>query len=263
MNLDIKGKRALVCAASRGMGKAIAKSLSREGVQLFICARNSTSLESTAKEIKEYAEEPVYYQACDLTSRHSINELIDKVKSSMGEIDILVHNVGGPPFSTVLETKLEDWSLAYRQLFESVVQLNQAFLPEMKEKRWGRIVAVTSLSVAEPIPTLAMSNAMRSAVTSMLKTLADEVASYNICINCVAPGLVHTQRTEERLQIDVKQTGRSRDELLVQLSKSIPAQRLGSPEEFASVVTFLCSQPASYITGSTIYVDGGKRRSTY
>jgi 3-oxoacyl-[acyl-carrier protein] reductase len=133
----------------------------------------------------------------------------------------------------------------------------------MRERQWGRIIAVTSLSVLEPIAGLAISNAMRSAVTAMLKTLSDEVAQDNITINCLAPGLIHTDRTEALFQARVEKSGQTRDDYMRAYLQSIPAQRLGDPADFGAVAAFLCSQPASYITGSTIAVDGGKRRSTY
>jgi 3-oxoacyl-[acyl-carrier protein] reductase len=174
-----------------------------------------------------------------------------------------VHNTGGPKPTRAEETTDDQWSSGFHQLFESVIHLNQAFIPGMKERLWGRIVNVTSLSVLEPIPNLAVSNAMRSAATAMLKTLSDELAAFNICINCMAPGVIHTDRTEERLQAQIKQSGGTREQYLEDYVKSIPAGRLGTAEEFAAMVAFLCSQRASYITGSTICVDGGKRRATY
>src|SRR5690606_10250700 len=141
--------------------------------------------------------------------------------------------------------------------------LNASFLPGMIEQNWGRIVAVTSLSVMEPIPNLSISNAVRSAVTAMLKTLADEVARYDITVNCVAPGAIKTDRLDELMEARLKKTGQSKEEYLKSYLGAIPAGRLGTPEEFAGVAVFLCSERASYITGSTISIDGGKRRSVY
>jgi 3-oxoacyl-[acyl-carrier protein] reductase len=263
MDLRIKGKRALVCASSQGIGRAIARGLAAEGVQLFLCARDKDKLSGVADEMeKEFGARPMF-QAADLSSEQSRNELINNVKSAFGSVDIIVHNTGGPKPTSAEVTTAQEWLDGYTRLFTSVQHLTGAFLPEMKKQRWGRIVAVTSLSVLEPIPGLAISNAMRSAVTAMLKTLSDEVASHNICINCVAPGLIHTDRTEERLSGAMEKTGKSRDEHLDDYVKAVPAGRLGTPDEFAHVACFLCSDLASYVTGSTICVDGGKRRSTY
>ena len=153
---------------------------------------------------------------------------------------------------------MADWRDGFERLFASVAQINQAFLPKMRTRRWGRIVTVTSLSVVEPIANLVVSNAMRSAVTAMLKTLADEVAAAGITVNCVAPGLIHTDRTEALVESRMKLSGQSRDNYMDDYLKSIPSRRLGKPEEFAAVVAFLCSEQAGYITGSTLCVDGGK-----
>lgn len=263
MELGIAGKKALVCAASKGIGKAIAACLAREGTDLFLCARDKNGLEEAAREIEGESGKPVYFQAADLADGASRSKLVAEVMRVFSGIDILIHNVGGPKSSTVEETQLADWEKGFQQLFQSVAHLNQEFLPGMKERRWGRIVAVTSSSVLEPIPALAISNAMRSAVTSMLKTLADEVASFNVCINCVAPGQIYTGRTEERLKAESERGATNRETVMSDWTKAIPAGRMGTPEEFAAVVCFLCADRASYVTGSTISVDGGRRRSTY
>ncbi len=263
MDLGIAGKRALVCAASRGLGKAAASALAGEGVELFLCARDTEALRSAAGEIERACGRTVYYQSADLSDPQSRLALIAGVEAVFPGVDILIHNVGGPKSSSAEETSLEDWQAGFQQLFQSVVHLNQAFLPGMKENRWGRILAVTSLSVMEPIPALAISNAMRAAVTNMLKTLADEVAKANVCVNCVAPGHIFTDRTEERLRMQMERTGVSREKLLGEWTAAVPAGRMGDPREFGAVVAFLCSQQASYITGSTICVDGGRRRSAF
>jgi len=263
MELGIAGRRALVCGASKGIGQAIAAALAQEGAQLFLCARNEAALKAAAGETEVLAQAPVYFQSCDLSDQASRESLIKAVKDLFPALDILIHNVGGPKTSSVEETDLTDWERGFQQLFQSVAHLNAAFLPAMKENRWGRIVTVTSLSVMEPIPALAISNAVRSAVTGMMKTLADEVACFNVCVNCVAPGLILTDRTEERVNALIERHGGTRESYLSDWAKSIPAGRLGRPEEFAAVVCFLCSEKASYLTGSTICIDGGKRRSTY
>ncbi|MBZ0185513.1 MAG: SDR family oxidoreductase [Candidatus Obscuribacterales bacterium] len=262
MDLGIKGKKALVCGASKGMGQAIALSLAHEGANLFLCARQIEPILSTIDEIKKTGSTEVFHQTADLTDHRERHELIAKVINVFGHIDILIHNTGGPSPSAASQTSLDAWELGFNQLFQSVAHLNQAFLPSMIENRWGRIIAVTSLSVLEPIKGLAVSNAMRSAVTAMLKTLADEVAGDNITVNCVAPGLIDTERLSALMETRLAGSCQSRDDYERERKASIPAGRLGSPAEFADVVTFLASTRASYITGSTICLDGGKRRST-
>ncbi|MCE3234697.1 MAG: putative oxidoreductase [Vampirovibrio sp.] len=262
MDFGIQGKRALVCASSKGLGKAIAKALAKEGVRVFMCARDAKTLIDAADEVGQVAVEPVTAMTCDLATEEGREMLISQVRGAFGELDILVHNVGGPKPCKVQTSTLRDWQTGFDQLFQSVFQLNEAFVPDMKKNRWGRILCVTSLSAFEPINDLAVSNGLRPAITAMLKTLADEVAGDNITINCLAPGMIMTDRTEERIRDYLDRNPQSnREEWLAQYVKSIPAGRLGEPDEFGAAAAFLCSQQASYITGSTLCIDGGKRRS--
>lgn len=262
MDLGIQGKKALVCASSKGLGKAIAKALAKEGVELFLCARTEDTLQATVSELQTVSSQPIQFAAADLSTQAGREALIQRVQTTWGSPDILVHNVGGPKPSKTETTQFNDWQTGFEQLFQSVDQLNKAFLPAMKERQWGRVICVTSLSSFEPLGDLAVSNAMRPAITAMLKTLADEVAAYNITVNCVAPGMILTDRTEERIREYLARNPESdREVWLIDYVKAIPARRLGNPDEFGTPVAFLCSQQASYITGGTLCIDGGKRRS--
>jgi 3-oxoacyl-[acyl-carrier protein] reductase len=263
MDFGLKNKKALVCGASKGLGYACAAALAAEGASLYLLGRTAKSLEAAAEDMRKLGSVDVRIAQCDLLSQNARRHTIEKVRSDWGHLDILIHNVGGPKPSTAYETTLDAWQEGFERLFLPVVDFNSAFLPAMKEKNWGRIVTVTSLAVTEPIAMLAVSNALRSASTSMSKTLSDEVASYGVTVNCVAPGMIHTDRLEELMQARKEKSGQSRDDYESELFKSIPAGRLGRPEEYGAAVCFLCSNQASYISGSTIYVDGGKRRSTY
>ncbi len=262
MDLGINGKKALVCAASKGLGRAVARALASEGTELFLCSRSADSLADAVREMKSLTSYPVHSLACDLTDAASRERLVSEVESTMGGVDILVHNVGGPPPTTALETTTQQWEDGFQRLFMSVAQLNEAFIPGMRKNRWGRIAIVTSSSVYEPVPNLAVSNAMRAAVTNMAKTLADELAPENVTINCIAPGVIHTDRTEERIKAAIAKSGGSREALLDNYTAEIPMGRLGTPDEYGAVVAFACSDKASYMTGATLVVDGGKRRST-
>ncbi len=262
MDLGIKGKKALVCGASKGIGRAIALELAREGVDPILCARQNDLLEETSAFIKKETGVNVHHISCDLSSVEERNNLIKFVEDQNG-IEIMVLNSGGPKPSSALSTTLDEWEKGFNQLFQMIVHLNSAFIPKMKEKKWGRIVCVTSLSVMEPIANLAVSNSIRSGVTAMLKTLSDELAQFNITVNCLAPGAIATERLEELMEARIQKTGQSKDEYMKQYLSAIPMGRMGDAEEFAAVAAFLCSQRASYITGSTISIDGGKRRSTY
>ena len=261
MDLGLKKKRALVCASSKGLGKAIAKSFAQEGTDLFLCARSAGALLHTLSELQPLCVSPIHSHACDLSNRVERQALVDQVLHAWGGVDIVVHNIGGPRAASLMETTMEDWDRYFEQLFQSIVQLNNAFLPGMKDQGWGRILIITSLSSFQPVPNLAISNAMRSAITAMAKTLADEVARYGITVNCIAPGTIHTDRTEERVEDHIKRYGGTRDSVLAEYAQEIPAKRLGRPDEFAAAATFLCAEQAAYITGSTLCVDGGKRRS--
>jgi 3-oxoacyl-[acyl-carrier protein] reductase len=262
MDFGIQGKTALVCAASKGLGRAIAYALAAEGVNLFLCSRSDIELNELCDQLKLNYKVNADFYACNLTDYDDRLKLIERVKQRYGQLDILVHNVGGPKASSVRSTSYLDWQDGYNRLFASVVQLNEAFLGPMLERQFGRIIAVTSLSVVEPIANLAISNSMRVAVTAMLKSLSEEVAASNITVNCVAPGLISTDRTSDLLEQRTASSGQSQEDYMREYLQSIPARRLGTPEEFAAAVAFLCSKQAAYINGSTIFVDGGKRRST-
>ncbi len=263
MDLGISGKKALVCGASKGIGRAIAKQLLSEGVEVLLTARNASSLDETLAQFNADGHMRAVSFACDLSNSADRQRLIDHVHQNFGEIDILIHNTGGPSPTSVEETTADAWQKGFDQLFQMVAELNNAFLPGMKQRQWGRILAVTSSSVLEPIPNLAVSNSIRAAVTSMLKTLADEVAKFNVTINCLAPGAIQTDRLEDLMEARVSRSGQSKDDYMNDYLRAIPAGRLGKPSEFAAVAAFLCSEQAAYITGSTISIDGGKRRSVH
>ncbi|MBX9690441.1 MAG: SDR family oxidoreductase [Candidatus Obscuribacterales bacterium] len=263
MDLGLKGKKALVCGASKGLGYASAEALAMENADVILLGREEITLKEASLKLKKQSSGNISYAVCDLLSEEQRKALLADLKERFGSIDIIIHNVGGPKASAVEDTTLEAWNEGFQRLFLPVVELNHAFLPQMKKQGWGRIITVTSLSVVEPIPMLAVSNAIRSASTAMSKTLSDEVAKFGVTVNCVAPGMIATDRSEELMKARIAKSGQSKEEYEADLKKSIPAARLGRPEEYGAAVCFLCSQQASYITGSTLFVDGGKRRSTY
>lgn len=263
MDFGISGKRALVCAASRGLGFAIAKTLAEEGVDLVISARDEEKLSQAAEVLRKLSKGKVEFIAGDLSADTDRKMLIEFTKAKLGQVDILIHNVGGPKAQSAQNTNTADWQEAFDKLFLPIVELNQTFLPAMKEAKWGRIITVTSLSVIEPIANLALSNGIRSAVTAMLKTLSDEVAQDGVTVNCLAPGLIQTARTDELMESRRKLTNQSKEEYMTDYVASIPAKRLGDADEFGAVAAFLASRQAQYVTGQTICIDGGKRRSVH
>lgn len=263
MDLGIVKKKALICGASKGIGRAIALTLAQEGADVFVCSRGKDALEELCNEIRLKHSVRAEYAACDLNDAADQQKLIEQVTSKFGGVDILIHNTGGPSPSLAADTSMAQWQQGFDQLFKAVGALNLAFLPGMKERNWGRIIAVTSLSVIEPIANLVVSNAIRSAVTAMLKTLSDEVANDNVTVNCVAPGAIQTGRIEDLIRVRAEKAQQSYEQYEADYIKAIPAGRMGTPEEFAAAVAFVASAQASYVTGSTICVDGGRRRSTY
>lgn len=245
---------ALVCAASKGLGQAVAKALAAKGHPLVLCARGAQALTQTAEDLKAAYNVPVHTVAVDLTEPHGRAQLLEALNQLYPQGPaIVVHNTGGPLPSTSLQTSMAAWQAGFESLFLPGVELNQALVPLMQVRGWGRIITITSLTVLEPSPTLAVSNAMRAALTSYNKTLATDLAPDGITVNNVAPGLIYTQRLAALYD----------ETSLKEQAQSIAAGRLGEPEEFAAAVAFLASAEASYITGTTLSVDGGRRKAPF
>lgn len=257
MKTGLKGKTVLITAASKGLGKATAEAFASEGCQVAICSRTKSILLETSKEIKDkYGIEPLWC-VCDINKLKDIEHTYEAVVKEYGSLDILVNNCGGPVPGYFLDLDERDWDHAYEQVLLSAIRFTKLALPEMIKTEWGRIINITSISVKQPIDNLILSNSLRSGVTGFAKTLSTEVAKYNITINNVAPGLTLTNRLYELAVVEAKEKGKSHEEVLAEMAKRIPMNRLALPEEIASVILFLASKNASYLTGTTIQVDGG------
>ena len=263
MDLKLTGKKAIVCAASKGLGLAVASELYREGCELVICARNQTELTHAAALIANHAgrTRAPHTLIADLSSPGTLVDFAHKAMNLLGGIDILVNNIGGPPPSSAEETTLAAWQKGFEQIFLSASLMTQAVIPTMKEQRFGRILTITSLSVMEPIDHLVVSTAMRTAVTTFMKTLSKELAPYGITTNTVMPGVIHTDRIVNLRKAKAEREGTSLDIEMDKTARAIPVGRLGEPQELADLVTFLASPRAGYITGANIPVDGGMRHS--
>lgn len=257
MDLGLTGKSALVAAASRGLGRAIAHELAAEGARVFICARNAGALESARAEITSATAAEVYAAVADLSTLEGIARVADGAKKSLGHVDILVNNAGGPPAGTFDMHPWDAWERAVHLTLRSTVELTRAVLPGMRQRKWGRVINVTSIAVKQPVDNLILSNSVRSAVTGFARTLANEVATDGVTVNNILPGYTRTERVEELADATASKEGLERRDILARFEREIPMRRLGEPREFAALAAFLASERASYITGQSIAVDGG------
>jgi 3-oxoacyl-[acyl-carrier protein] reductase len=253
MDLGLAGKTALVTAASKGMGKASAMGLAAEGARVAMCARTEADLRAAAAEVQAKTGAKVLAVPADVTRAADITALVERVTAELGGVDILVANAGGPPRGHFDEVGDDHWVKAFEISHLSVVRLIRAVLPSMRARRWGRIITIQSVSVKQPVPGLLLSNGVRPAVAGLVKTLADDLGRDNILINTVCPGRIMT----DRFLSGAKQAGLPTEQYIAASTADIPLQRIGTPEEFASVVVFLASERASYVTGVTLQVDGG------
>ncbi len=260
MDLGIRNKTAIVCAASRGLGLAVATRLAKEGAKVAICARNMEALNEAVEQINPVAENDVFAYPCDVTDPQQIDAFHDAVVENLGTVDILVTNAGGPPPGTFQNVTSEQWQAGFDLTLMSAVHFIHRVLPAMQENGWGRILAMTSISARQPLPNMILSNAIRASVIGAMKTLADEVAGRGINVNSLCPGFILTSRMEEVVRAQAEQGGTDYDTRLKQVEASIPVGRLGKPEEFADMAAFLVSERASFVTGSTVLVDGGMYR---
>jgi 3-oxoacyl-[acyl-carrier protein] reductase len=261
MDLGLKGKIALVAASSRGLGRAVAEELAAEGAALVLCARGTEELEATRAAIVRSTGARVVAISADLSVEGDVASVAERALSEFGHIDILVNNAGGPPSGPFEAHAPEAWRAAYRLTLESAVNLTRAVLPGMKERRWGRILNITSIAVKQPVDGLMLSNSMRAAVTGFARTLATEVAPYGITVNNILPGYTRTARLEQLARATAQREGIAEDDAQQRWTSQIPMGRLGDPKEFAALVAFLASERASFITATSIPVDGGWIRS--
>jgi 3-oxoacyl-[acyl-carrier protein] reductase len=263
VNLGLEGKVALVAAASRGLGRAIADVLAEEGASLIICARTRDAIESARDAIVQRTGAKVHALVADVSDPAQLASLSEQALAKWGRVDVLVTNSGGPPSGPADTHDWARWDAAVQLLLRSTVELTRAMLPGMRERKWGRIINVTSISVKQPVESLVLSNSIRAAVTGYARTLANEVATDGVTVNCILPGYTRTERVEELADATAAREGLTRAEVVSRFESQIPMRRLGEPTEFAALAAFLASEQASYITGQSIAVDGGWIRGLF
>ena len=257
MDLGLKGRVAIVAAASQGLGRAVAEEFAREGCHLAICARTAADLERAAVEIGKANGCEVFHEALDVTDAQRVRGFVEAVEKKFGRVDNCVTNAGGPPAKKFLEITIEEWRTAVELTLMSSVYFAREVLPRMRRNHWGRLITITSVSVKQPIDGLLLSNSIRAGVAGLAKTLANEFGADGITVNNVCPGYTLTDRLDELAEKQACMAGVTREDIFKDWSSQIPIGRLAQPEEFSALVVFLASERASSINGTTIAVDGG------
>jgi 3-oxoacyl-[acyl-carrier protein] reductase len=261
MDLRIAGRVALVCGSSRGLGRAIAGAFVEAGCRVALNARTPEPLRQAADELRRHATTDVVAFPADVSVRAQVTALVERVHHELGSVDILVCNAGGPAAAPFVDIPADSWQAALELNLLSTVHLCRAAVPLMRRRGWGRIICLTSVAAKQPLSGLILSSTARAGVLGFAKNLADEVAMDGTTVNVVCPGYMRTGRVEELAATRAAQTGRRTEEVLAERVGDIPLGRMGEPDELAAAVAFLASEPARYITGAVLQVDGGFTRS--
>jgi 3-oxoacyl-[acyl-carrier protein] reductase len=257
MDLGLKNRVALVAASSQGIGLATAEAFASEGCRIGMCARNPQTLEAAAEKIRKQHNAEVYAEAFDVTDSAAISGFVTSVAHKFGSVDICVTNAGGPPAKGFLAAGLDDWRRAIEANFLSTVYFAREVIPYMQRRRWGRIIAITSITTKQPIADLVLSNAVRAAVVGLVKSLANEFGKDGILVNNVGPGFTATDRLKQLAKSRASTSGQTEDEIFAGWAADAPVKRVGEPREVAETIVWLASERASFVTGQTVLVDGG------
>lgn len=259
MDLGLDGRRALVLAATRGLGRGIAEALSREGAELAVVGRSGAA--EAAEQIAGQGHAAAFGVDCDLHDRMAVDAMLDRVLDRFGGLDVLVLNGGGPPPGPALKVDAESWELWFHRMTATLIHVANRCVPGMVEQGWGRLLTVASSAAVQPIENMALSNSLRASLLAWNKTLAAEVGRNGVTCNVILPGRIHTERVDRLDAAKAERDGSDAASVRAQSQANIPLGRYGQVEEFGNVAAFVCSAPASYLTGDLIRVDGGLIRS--
>ncbi|MBZ5721071.1 MAG: SDR family oxidoreductase [Acidobacteriia bacterium] len=257
MDTGLKNRVAIVAASSQGIGRATAEAFAAEGCKVAICARNQVALQELAERLRKQFGTEVHAEAVDVTDAAAVHRFVEATVARLGSADICVTNAGGPPAMGFLAASLEDWRKALDLNFLSAVHFAREVIPHMQQRRWGRIITITSITTKQPVSDLVLSNAVRAAVVGLVKSLANEFGKDGILVNNVGPGYTATDRLKQLAKTRSAALGKSEKEVFEGWAADAPLKRLGEPREVAETIVWLASERASYITGQTVLVDGG------
>jgi 3-oxoacyl-[acyl-carrier protein] reductase len=263
MDFGLKGRVALVAASSSGLGKASALALAREGASVVVNGRKSETLEPVAAEIRSATRGDVLAVTGDVTREDDVRQMIAETVRKFGRLDVLITNAGGPPPGFFDDFTADHYRQAVELNLLSTINLCREAVPHMRERKWGRIVAITSIAAKQPVQNLILSNTARAGVLGFLKSLADQVGGAGITVNTVCPGYHLTERLKSLAGAMAQREGVSVEDIYSRWAATAPVNRIGEPAEFAAMIAFLCSEQASYVTGTAIQVDGGAYRALY
>lgn len=257
MDSGLKNRVAIVAASSQGLGRATAEAFAAEGCRLAMCSRNADAIRATAEQIRTKYPVEILALPVDVTDANAVHDFVDQTVRKFGTVDICVTNAGGPPAKGFLATTLDDWRNAVNANFLSVVFFAREVIPHMQRQHWGRIITITSITTKQPVGDLVLSNAVRTAVVGLVKSLANEFGKDGILVNNVGPGYTATDRLIDLAKRRSAASGKSEKEIVDSWAADAPLKRIGEPRELADTIVWLASERASYITGQTILVDGG------